>query len=65
MVDLHPVVQLSGFARLDRFIHKKYIFFCIRQSRLAGPFENQKNRPVFECEQNGPFENRTQKVSRK
>jgi hypothetical protein len=30
-------------ASLDRFKHKN-IFFCIKQSRLAGPF---KNRTIF------------------
>jgi hypothetical protein len=28
-------------ASLDRFIQKKFFFFCIKQSRLRGPIHNQ------------------------
>jgi hypothetical protein len=46
MVNLRPVVEWSSFANLDCFIRKN-IFFCIKQFRLAGPFEKQPKLSGF------------------
>jgi hypothetical protein len=52
MVDLCPVVEWSGFQMAKKLICTlKNIFFCIKQSRLVGPFENRWKIVQFS---NGP-----------
>jgi hypothetical protein len=52
MLNLRPVVEWSSFASLDRFIHKN-IFFCFKQSGLAGPFE--KRTKIVRISNGPPF----------
>jgi hypothetical protein len=47
LVNLRTVVKWSGFASLDRFIHKKYflLYKTVKASRTIR--KPEKNHPVF------------------